>query len=80
MNTELKHVVTSKMFCEENPKRKKFIVPKELRMNRVTLAYKEGTSVPKFGSQCRNDNVECAAETGCKETPKRKKLVYDQRP
>jgi hypothetical protein len=80
VNTGYEYVVSSKVLCEENPKRKKLIVPEELKVNRVSLTYKEDTLVSKIGSQCRNENVECAVKTVCKKTSKRKILVYEQRP
>jgi hypothetical protein len=55
---------------QENPKKKKLIVPDELRVNHMKLAYKEDTPVSKIGTQC-SVNDESTAKTVCKETPRK---------
>jgi hypothetical protein len=56
---------------QENPKKKKLIVPDDLRVNHIIMAYKEETPVPKIGTQRKNVNDESTAKMVCKETPRK---------
>jgi hypothetical protein len=73
--------MSSKRLREENSKKKKLIFPEYLRVNYMTLAYKEDTPLSKIGTQRRNYNDnESPAKVVCKEIPKRERLVYKQPP